>query len=1331
VSDEEREPLERLTELFGEDAGASPEVRDSLPPPAPGLPPPLNPHSILLPLHEQDGFGWPQFEAFCVDLMGLHPDVKSAHLFGGSGSTQEGIDVVVELVRGGALGVQCKQRKSFGAADVDKAVRDAAFKAGGFLILLSRVATASARRAVAQHSEWRLLDVADISRFVRALPPEAARRLIETHFGPQWRQRFLGRTGPALFHSAESVSAELGDATRLFHQGWTLVGRKEELEALRRLPASDRRVAVLPGPGGIGKSRLLTAIASEVAASAPGKAVFLAANVAVTPEGLDDLPLDTSLVVIDDAHRLDDLDQTLDFLRRRQDQNPMLKVVIGTRPRRLDELHSTLARSGFESDDVLVFRELGELGPAEVRELAEEALGSEHRRHAEALCAASRDCPLVTVIGGQLVRRNRVHPSLLQKDAEFRKVVLTAFEDELLGEIEKSVPREEARSLLEAVAAIGPLPLKDAGAIDALADLLEVRVDRLRRNIGHLEKAGVLRRSGDQLRVSPDLLADFLLEQACLTEAGEATGYAKRAYDRFAEVLPGHVLRNLAELDWKVRTTGGDVDLLGNAWDDVEREILEAGNAKRIALLGRLETIAYFQAPQVVRIVERMLANPNDPETEPSEGLAEQFGLRPRTTEDVHEKVPPVLQAAAYTESMIERATQILWELGRDDPREQHRFPEHPMRILGEMAGYAPDKPVGFNARALAALERALAEPDVHEHRNSILRVVGQALERVGIDTWTRTGREVVMSQFLIDPKPTGEVRARAIAMLRAAATGSDLGAATVAVKVIGDALSGPRGYFGNEISAEEMEVWKPEQLELIGVLAETVSSGAASPTLLAVVDALAWHIEFSPWPEVIDAGKKVVGSIDETLPLEVAGILHEPWSLAWRPSASERFGAASRERTEVAELTERVAGELIKQHRSPEAVLEFVSSVVAELTRAGESSNPAALLMSICALDLGHGVAMVDVLLDDPEHRLVAALHPLIVAIRGQDADRARQLSLVALDRGDKRLAEAVARAYWTAQWLPSRDDTDVEILERLIEIEEPVRAIAVAGVGMLATADPQTAARIATDVVVVDAMAVANELCAVFDPDHGMSPDEATDAQLESILEKLVEIESIDSHEIKVFLENAGARVPKAVIELLVARIKYKDGLERNSRYEPIPHHGIPGDLVSGASTETLVELIEMVQALKVSRGVDHWLSGLYRIATRSFGADGVAALGEFVARGGSKEEIERAARLTEDAPPSFVFENRELVESMLTAAAAIDEQTLERVKYLLGQSTYDLTRIGPVGEAAPEDVTLLERVAVALEELDPDSLVASFYRELGEDAEFRIRRQVEDDD
>lgn len=1317
-----------LEELFDAASEKPPEIRDTVPPPPPGPPPPLSPRSILLPLHKQDGFEWPQFEGFCVELLELQPEVKAACLFGGSGSTQEGIDIVVEFVGGAKLGVQCKQEKQFGEKAVESAVENTTYQADRYWILLSREATAGTRRAIDAHSRWELLDVGDISRLVRRLPPEKARRLVETHFGSAWRQRFLGRTGPALFLSASSVSAESADESRLFHQGWDLVGRDQELEALRRFRGSDRCVAVLPGRGGIGKSRLLTAFADEVDGDGRSNVVHLAANVPATPEGLDELPLDASLLIIDDAHRRDDLEH---LLRHRQERDPALKVVIGTRPRRLDELRATLARSGFESAHVEFFDELDELEPGDVRQLAEQALGPDHLQHVDALCAVSRDCPLVTVVGGQLIRRNSIHAGLLENDEAFRHQTMAAFEDELLGDIESAVSREEAQALLEVLAAVGPLPMGNSEAVNAVAAFLERRADRVRKDIGRLEKAGVLRRSGDQLRVSPDLLSDFVLKEACLTKSGEPSGFAELVYRHFGGVLPGHVLRNLAELDWKARAAGSEVDLLGEAWEDLRRELLAAGNAKRIALLGRLEAIAYFQATQALEIVESLLEHPNDPETEPKDELVEQFGLRPRTTRDVLEKLPPVLEAIAYTDSTVERVTEILWSLGQDDPRDENPHPEHPMRILGEMAGYAPAKPVGFNELVLAAVGRELGKPGAHEHRNSLLSIVGHALEREGLNTWSRSEREVVMSGFLIDPEPTRKVRAKAIALLRDAALGSDVRAATIAVKTIGEVLGGPRGYFGREISDDEQSVWKPEQLELIEVLAEVVGSRARPTTLLAVVDALAWQIEFSPWPEVVDSAKKVVDGIEETLTLEVTGIVHEPWSLSWRPSATERFGAPSRERAELAVLTERIARDVIEQVGTPRTGLELVEGAAAELTAAEERPNPAPMLMALCRADFDWGMAIASELIERPSRSLVLSLHALIVAIREQDADRARALCLAALDAGDEGLAGAVARAYWSPHWVGSRNETDVEILERLVEAEEPVRAVAVAGVGVLATVEPDVAARIAADVVVGDSAAVAEELCNVFDPDHGMSPDKATDAQLESVLSKLVEIESIDDHAIKAFLDRAGARVPKAVIELLVARIRHKDNSPSQRRYEPIPHRGIPGDLISGATHDTLVELLEKVHGLEVPKGSEHYLPGLYRIATRTFSPEGVAALADFVVAAQTREKIERAARLTEAAPPFFVFEQRALVESMLVKAASIDEETLESVMYRLGNSTINLTRMGPVGEPFPEDVALIDRVAVALDELDPDSLLAGFYRQLGEGAEARVRRQVEDDD
>jgi urease gamma subunit len=1320
------DPLEELRELLKSSPSGKARTR-VFPPDLKGdagqLRPPVDARANHLPLAEQDGFSWTQFESFCADLLELLFDTSRVYRFGGAGSAQQGIDIVVELKAGGRLGAQCKQRKQFGPGECKAAIGEASFDADLYLILLSRVATAAARKVVDDDPRWQLLDIDDISRLVRGLPPEDARRLVENHFGPRWRQRFLGSTGPDLFVSCETAFAGFEDRDRIFRHDWQLVGREEELGSLKRFrDLKDSAVAILVGVGGIGKSKLLNAFAAETESPT---VVFVSTNVPATPEGLDELTLEPVIVVIDDAHRREDLDQILGFLYERQHRSSqVVKALISTRPRRLDELDSTLGRCGFDPAEVVRLENLVPLSARETEKLAEEALGPEHRRHAPALSGASGDCPLITVVGAQLIRREQVAISLLGNHEQFRYEVLGRFRDELIGDFSGQVPTEDARELLSAIAAVGPFPVDDAAALTALSDFTDIKGNRVGRYLGRLEGSGVLSCRGRQLRISPDLLADFILEEACLNDVGP-TGYAKEAYRHFETVLPGHVLRNLAELDWRMRAADRDVDLLGDAWEPIKREVLAANNRERGVLLGRLESIAYFQPKQVLEIVEEVLADPRD-----VDGL-EFLGMRLYAHAEVVEKVPAILRAIAFNARYVDRAVALLWELGRDDARQTNRVSDHPMRVLGDLASYSPTKPVGFNDLVRDAVEHLLGEPGVHGHEHLLLGVVGKFLAREGTDTWARDRREFVMSQFLIDPKATSELRVKAIAILRREALGENLRAACAATKQIGDALRGPFGSFGAEIAPEDRDLWLDEQLRLVELCGELSAKAHSVPIELAIVDALGWHAELSPWPQVCDAARGVLDGIDEDLDLLVSGAIREPWSLDWLPSRTERFGAASRGRDELAILHTRIATDLIKRFDDSAEGLDFIEARIAELETAEEKTELGSLLWAMGELKPDFLVQIGSIAIENPKLRIGRWLGPLVAAIRLRDPELARDICLRALDGGDAILAEGVARSYWSAAWVADRTDRDIEILERVLHTDKPwTRAIALHGVAALAEDDSCAAAALAAEVMVGDSTSIAEALCGAFDPEMGISTDVVSDAQLESILRQLVEVKSIEEHVIVSFLNYAGGRVPEAVVELLLTRIDRCAATEDHS-YQPLPYEPFAGDLVSGAEEEELARLIRRVRDVKLGEKAEtFWLARLFRIVSRRFAPAGVEALVE-LAQLGSDAELERAVALTECAPTSFVFAHREFVDLVLGGLKGKDDDFTQRILYLLSRSAADEWRVGPVGEPFSQNLELRDRATQARDDSPPGSLAHNFFESMVHRAERQIKHQIEIDD
>ena len=153
-------------------------------------------------------------------------------------------------------------------------------------------------------------------------------------------------------------------------------------------------------------------------------------------------------------------------------------------------------------------------------------------------------------------------------------------------------------SLLRLVAAIMPFDPLDGGSVRAAAEFLDADQMSMVEAIGHLEAIGVVSRRGRSLRITPDVLADHILHNACLTPQGRQTGYIREVFDKFGGICPAQLLRNLAELDWRVnRTSGGSpVDLLSEVWGDIRREFATADASGRLRILDILDGLLVLPA---------------------------------------------------------------------------------------------------------------------------------------------------------------------------------------------------------------------------------------------------------------------------------------------------------------------------------------------------------------------------------------------------------------------------------------------------------------------------------------------------------------------------------------------------------------------------------------------------------------------------------------------------------------------------------------------------------------------------------------------------------------
>ncbi|MEI9863583.1 MAG: restriction endonuclease [Limisphaerales bacterium] len=442
---------------------------------------------------------WNRFEGFIRQLICLMPGVVSVKRYGKSGSRQRGIDLIAALENGERWVFQCKQYSSFKLADAKKAVCKMAYSANKYFLIVACQTDSTVHDYIEVQPNWELWDGERVSDEVLKLPRDAARELVARHFGSAWCKAFLGVGSTSSFTPWKIFFARWLNHDRLFNHSWQLVGRTDFVSALDQFCRDDRkRVALLIGRGGIGKSKLLHAFAAQHSTKRAKTLLwFVEENIPLLQQSVDELPDNPCVIVVDDAHRSENLKP---LLAAAIHSHSPRKLLLSTRPQRLDFLKAELTRAGFDYTEILELPQLKHLDRDEVKALARQALGNRLAHLDRRLAAVTWDCPLVTVVGGKLLASASLDPQLLESHDGFRAEVLNRFQDIIVGRIADGQDAKFYSELLQVLSATAPFPVEHDGFLKATAEILKRTPEEVVKGIAELEQTGVLLRRGRLLR---------------------------------------------------------------------------------------------------------------------------------------------------------------------------------------------------------------------------------------------------------------------------------------------------------------------------------------------------------------------------------------------------------------------------------------------------------------------------------------------------------------------------------------------------------------------------------------------------------------------------------------------------------------------------------------------------------------------------------------------------------------------------------------------------------------------------------------------------------------
>ncbi len=1286
-------------------------------------PQPVNPNPEFLPLGDPN-LPWDRFEAFCEEFISRLPGVKETHRYGRTGSRQRGIDIFADLDNGERWAFQCKQWKKFTKTDATRAIQKTSYKADRFILTLSRQATSGVRDACDNFPNWDVWDVGDISRKVRELQTHTAARLVEAHFGPGWRKEFLGLHGLKSFVTPTEYFHPFSNVSALFNHAWELVGRSDHLrQAHEFVNSQQQEVAILIGRGGIGKSKILHAFAETFDSEHSDLALWFAAEgVRLTSNGADDLPFEPCVVVVDDAHRRDDLPALLALSRQRTDV--VTKLFLSCRPQGIDHLKSQITQGGFDVREVVELTDVKELSLDEITELGRQALGSQFAGLAERLAAATRDCPLVTVVGGQLLAEKAIDPELLERDLEFRDAVLVRFRDILVGEFGEGIDTKLCKSLLNMIAAVQPIRLDNEQTLNCQAEFLKIDRKTLLDSLGILEKAGVLLRRGHTLRIVPDVLADHILHTANVTPLGRLTGFADCVFDKFRSLCPSEVMRNLSELDWRLRQSGDPAsDLLSSIWRSIGQGFQDSSNLGRSMLLEILEKVAVYQPERTLEIVEHAIRNPT---AKPESPEWPQFYKY--THSDVLRQLPTLLRQISYTLDYLPRCCNLLWELGRDDNRNLHSNPGHGVRVLADLGGYAIGKPFSVTRRVLDTMEKLLEDPGSHDYIHSPLDIIDPMLAKTGYSVHFDRHNSVSRS-FKLKYENVKSIRQRAISLVGSCLFSNCHKIRLRALASLESALQEPRAFLNMDITDEDRKQWRPEQLEILTLIANLARRSEEPVTLIRVREALLWHCRFNPSDEVKDKAEAIVSSIHGSLALRLTQELLHPFHMDdWQPREESGDDDSGLRLERIEQMRQGLVVEFLDHSKHASKAYEILTDQMQTINAAGVPPNPHAFLGILGNTDPEFAAGLCDIIVDNPNGPLASHLHPLLINVRKWSSERARDIGQRALRGGSSTLCSGVAWSYPSQGWADDATPEDVEVIRELLDHEDTnVRRLAIKSLAALAEANPKLAIDLTKTVEVGDNVHLANELCQLFSDERGTTFRELTTDDLKAILSKFEDVQKVDDYFINTFLVKASEKDARVVINFLLARIRKKDF--EGAEYDALPILGFQNPLVGLAAGPDREIILREIRDTSVEEGssIQYWIPQLFREASLDFeSAASLKVLNEWI-DSGNADKIESAACLIAEAQPAFVFQEVEFIVNLLERANAAGFDCHRRVASNLKSSALSGVRSGTPGQPMPEDVALKDQALAVKSQFDAGSPPYKFYDSLAKSAEALIREEL----
>jgi hypothetical protein len=1098
----------------------------------------------------------------------------------------------------------------------------------------------------------------------------------------RWNEK--GRPGARKTFS-ETIVPTAVSAHALFNFEQTLQGRNVELSLLNAfLDDPLKVVALLPGRGGIGKTKLLKSWTDGLNDWAP---IWVSAAGTWHRETAKEIPSGNVLVIADDAHRYQCLGELIALVSGLS-TGRKVKLVVGTRPSGISYVNDQLARL-LDDTRVARFHPLEQLKLKDTIALAEEVLGPDYKEIARPLAEISKDTPLVTVVGGRLISRGQIRPAELANENAFRRTVFDRFIEDCEGQL--ATGGRPKRELLYLIAALQPISPSDTRFVSTAEKFLGLRSDQILQGINALEEAGVLIRAGQRIRIVPDVLGDYLLENACVNQRNETTGFAEVVFREFRDVFLSNLLKNLAELDWRISQREISSKLLLAIWEQLTNEFTAGGAELRSHLLKELKNIAPFQPKPMMALVRIAM------DTKAKESKFYSWTI---SQEDVLSEVPEVLEGIALEPTLLADSVNRLWDLTHygDRVRDQSK------RALEGLVAYRRYKHVQFNERMTDLVTELTKKPDAFDSKFSPLDLVDELLDRE-VDHTELNGRTFTLTAFPLNYSNVRGIRNKALATIESLLFSNIPRASTRAVDSLERVLSGYLPKFRAELSPEERAWQNEERMHVLDIMERRIKAGDVPiPLARQIKSSLRGLIPSHTQNAVLITARALADELPDSDEMRMFdAICTGDWD---RDLEFEDLQEASRHHDQqVDEAVQR----LRVLYPYPKRQIEEVEALLNQATEFGISPNGGTSFLSkLCKHSDFLEEFSVSLLSENPSISYLGGIS--LCAWREIDRGRFFEFGLrfAKCKRMDMAHSCAIAICYGPALNEPCAEDA--EILAQLAKRSEPVVLVRVlGGIARLGKVPKfhSAALQIALTVDLPEDAKVVDEYWGMFNA-QGIDPNTLGEEITRKILNKVVPTRQLDEHNAGAFLHWVSSAYPELLAQFLLDRLEFYRKLKTKSEssgYQPIPHKSRWINFGGMRTTATYPKFLVRVRD-KVAENSDerYWLMTLFwSVATVDEIVVGI--LSEWL-QSGDKQKFDLLLDFLAEAPMGLAITNPDFAVQIVDVAVRFGPESENKAIARLVANSVSYEGVRTVGTVPLQFTQSQDKAAALAETFKPDS-------------------------